>query len=95
MKELRVGQYWLDKINRDILKIREFDRDMSATETVKFEERPVYARCACYVHGHFFGIQEMRTSHFATDRFEPLSKWAAYWILGKARLKALRIWRQG
>jgi len=98
--ELKAGQFWRDKVNKDVLRILSFSFEVTSSGsqqlTGEIRESTLpgneYARCDCFVHGTWFGIQEMKSSHFSTDRFEPLSKLAAYWILGKARLRAL--WRR-
>ena len=97
-QDLKVGQFWLDTVNKDLLRIEGFSFDVDPDGTDRAIEFGLgrvpgteYSRCRCYVHGYYFGIQEMKSSHFQNAaRFKRISRLAAYWLLARARLRALR-----
>lgn len=73
MTSMKVGEFYLDTVNHDLLKILGFTKE-HYPENMKAEEAglPVvvpYVRCACIVNDVFFGIQEMRVSTMALPRF--------------------------
>jgi hypothetical protein len=90
--KLRVGQFWRDMVNGDVLRIIEFseytpafDRQFEANQrSVIIEDPPrpiLYAHCACYPRGEYYmGIQEMKASHFvASERFKPVGRFKSLW----------------
>lgn len=81
MSELRIGQFWRDMVNGDVLKITGFNwTDWQETQQIG------YVVCSCYPRGEYYmGIQEMKASHFDTERFKPVGWWKSLWYRVKLR----------
>jgi len=87
-QDLKVGQFWRDTVNGDLLKILSFSQEPNSNAFPGVGGYVDYARCACIVRGSFFGIQEMRTSHFSDERFRKLGILKALWYRWKLRKRS-------
>ena len=77
--EPELGEFWRDMVNGDVLRIEEIDETPS-------DAGHRYARCACYPRGKYFmGIQEMKTAHFGTERFQRAGWFKSLWYKLKFR----------
>ncbi len=88
MKKLKTGQFWRDTVNGDLLRILSFSQEPNANLAPGIEGvggYVEYAKCACMVDGVYFGIQEMKTSHFETGRFQKPNSFMQFWYWRKFR----------
>ncbi len=114
----KIGQFWRDMVNGDVLKIQEVSEyntpdvssGVSAWKSISMGrggelirepwaegEKPIgselepaqpitYVVCACYPRGEYYmGIQEMKASHFETERFKRVGWFKSLWYRWKFR----------
>ena len=87
---MKSSQFYLDTINKDLLKILGFSTevDLEHKETFGAVE---YVRCACISNNVFFGIQEMKTVHLHGARFIRVPWYKQIWFKWKWRDSRLSV----
>lgn len=81
----KVGQFWRDTVNGDLLKILAFSQEMVYVGADRLDDgRIEYVRCACFPLGKYLmGIQEMKTSTLTNGRFKKVGLVKSLWYRWK------------
>lgn len=92
MNDFKVGQFYRDTVNGDLLKLLGFSDEVIDTRgpapflDPEFEETVQYVRCQVITRdGVYFGIQEMKSAHLNRDRFSKVAGARGLWLKWKHR----------
>lgn len=87
-ENMRPGQFYLDTINKDKLKILSLTFEVGDLSAAR-EGDPLpgveYVRCACIANGSLLGVQEMRVTTLENPRFIRAPFLSELWLKWKWR----------